>query len=60
MPETCKLVAEIGINHNGDMRIVEDLIREAASAGFDYVKFQTRDLELCIPKHKRNNCKETP
>lgn len=54
------LVAEIGINHNGDMEIVEDLIYEASHAGFDYVKFQKRNLDITVPKEKRNQPKETP
>jgi len=55
-----KLVAEIGINHNGDMKIVKHLIEEAAGAGFDYVKFQTRNVDACVPKERRNEMKSTP
>ncbi len=54
------LVAEIGINHNGDMNIVRSLIEEAANAGFDYVKFQKRDVDSCVPKERRNEMKDTP
>ena len=39
------IVAEIGINHNGDMKICKDLINEAADAGCDAVKFQKRDID---------------
>jgi len=39
------LVAEIGINHNGDMSICKELIDVAADAGCDAVKFQKRDIE---------------
>ena len=38
------IVAEIGINHNGDMSICKDLIDVAADAGCDAVKFQKRDI----------------
>jgi len=38
-------VAEIGINHNGDMSICKELIDVAVDAGFDAVKFQKRDID---------------
>jgi N,N'-diacetyllegionaminate synthase len=38
---TTMIVAEAGVNHNGDMRLARALIDAAASAGADYVKFQT-------------------
>lgn len=40
------VVAEIGINHNGDMSICKKLIEAAANAGCDAVKFQKRDIDL--------------
>ena len=39
------LIAEIGINHNGDINLAKQLIRDAASAGFDAVKFQKRTID---------------
>lgn len=39
------LVAEIGINHNGDLELAKELIDIAARAGFDAVKFQKRSIE---------------
>jgi N-acetylneuraminate synthase len=38
------IVAEIGINHNGDMSICKELIDVAANSGCDAVKFQKRDI----------------
>lgn len=35
------IIAEAGVNHNGDLGLARQLIREAAKAGADYVKFQT-------------------
>lgn len=35
------IIAEAGVNHNGDMELAKRLIEEAKSAGADYVKFQT-------------------
>ena len=42
-------IAEIGINHNGDMEIAR-LIDGAKKAGFDAVKFQKRDIILFTRK----------
>ena len=44
------LIAEIGINHNGDIDIAKQLIDEAVVAGFDAVKFQKRDINLVYSK----------
>ena len=40
------LIAKIGINHNGDIKIAKELINNAVIAGFDAVKFQKRDINL--------------
>lgn len=40
------LIAEIGINHNGDVEIAKQLILEAKQAGFDAVKFQKRTVDI--------------
>lgn len=40
------VIAEIGINHNGDMSICKKLIDSAVNAGCDAVKFQKRDIDL--------------
>ncbi len=58
--EPCYIVAEIGINHNGDMEIVRRLIRAAAEAGCDAVKFQKRTPEVCVPEAQRGLLRETP
>jgi len=42
--EPAYIIAEIGINHNGDLAIARKLIDAAAEAGVDCVKFQMRDL----------------
>lgn len=54
------IVAEIGINHNGDIEIAKKLIDAAALAGCDAVKFQKRTPELCVPPEQRNVMRETP
>src|SRR5437868_9794370 len=43
----CFVIAEAGINHNGDVRIASDLVHAAAEAGADAIKFQTH-----FPEHE--------
>jgi N-acetylneuraminate synthase len=54
------IVAEIGINHNGDMGITKRLIDAACHAGCDAVKFQKRTPELCVSPEQRNVMRDTP
>jgi N-acetylneuraminate synthase len=54
------LIAEIGINHNGDLAIAKKLIDTAVEAGCDAVKFQKRTPELCVPSQQRDVSRETP
>jgi N-acetylneuraminate synthase len=53
------LIAEIGINHNGDMAIAKKLIDEAADAGFDAVKFQKRTIDLVYTKEFLDSARES-
>ncbi len=54
------VIAEIGINHNGDIDIAKALIRAAKHANVDAIKFQKRTPELCVPPEQRNQMRETP
>jgi N-acetylneuraminate synthase len=54
------VIAEIGINHNGDLDLARQMIDAAASAGCDAVKFQKRTPELCVPPDQRDILRETP
>src|ERR1700677_31984 len=54
------VIAEIGLNHNGDIKIAKQLIDAAALAGCDAVKFQKRTPELCVPAEQRDIPRETP
>ena len=54
------IVAEIGINHNGDIEIAEKMIRAAKRAGVDAVKFQKRTPVLCVPPEEQKKMRETP
>ena len=56
----CYVIAEIGINHNGDLGIAKKLVEVAHGAGCNAVKFQKRTPELCVPKEQRNVMRETP
>jgi N-acetylneuraminate synthase len=53
-------VAEIGINHNGNIANAVRLIELSAEAGFDAVKFQKRTPVLCVPDDQRCVMRETP
>ena len=54
------LIAEIGINHNGSLKLAKKLIDLAVKYRFDAVKFQKRDLEICIPEKQKNIIRDTP
>jgi sialic acid synthase SpsE len=54
------VIAEIGLNHNGDVDIAKRLIDIAADAGCDAVKFQKRTPEICVPPEQRLIERETP
>ena len=54
------IIAEIGINHNGDINIAKKLIDIASVAGCDAVKFQKRNPDICVPEHQKSQPKSTP
>ena len=54
------VIAEVGINHNGDLDIAKQMILSAKETGADAVKFQKRTPELCVPEEQRNIMRETP
>ncbi|MEK7640481.1 MAG: N-acetylneuraminate synthase family protein [Patescibacteria group bacterium] len=54
------VIAEIGINHNGELETAKKLIRTAVEAGCDAVKFQKRTPEVCVPKDQWDKMRETP
>lgn len=54
------IIAEIGLNHNGDLQIAKQLIDVAAIFGCDAVKFQKRTPELCVPRDQWNKDRDTP
>ena len=54
------LIAEIGINHNGDLGIAKQLIDAAAAAGFDAVKFQKRTINKVYTQEFLDAPRESP
>lgn len=54
------IIAEIGINHNGDLDIAKQLIDVAADAGADAVKFQKRTVDSVYTKEFLDSPRESP
>ncbi|KAA0281136.1 MAG: N-acetylneuraminate synthase [Chloroflexi bacterium] len=54
------IIAEIGINHNGDLEIAKKIIDAAVHAGADAVKFQKRTPEVSTPPEQQKQMRETP
>jgi N-acetylneuraminate synthase len=54
------IIAEIGINHNGNIEIAKQMINVAVHAGVDAVKFQKRTPEVCTPPEQQKQMRETP
>ena len=54
------ITAEIGINHNGSLKITKKLIDAAKNAGCDAVKFQKRTVEKVYSKDNLDSARESP
>jgi len=54
------IIAEIGINHNGDLDTAKQIIDAAVHAGADAVKFQKRTPEVATPPEQQGQMRETP
>jgi len=54
------IVAELGINHNGDVKIAKQLIDKAVDAGADAVKFQKRTVDIVFSPEEREKSREVP
>lgn len=53
-------IAEIGINHNGDMQIAKKLMDAAFACGWNCVKFQKRTPDIAVPEAQKNVMRDTP
>lgn len=58
--QNTKIIAEIGINHNGNVDNAKRLIDIAIISGCDYAKFQKRTPEICVPEHQKSKLRDTP
>ena len=58
--QPCYIVAEIGINHNGDIDLAKRLISVAVAAGCDAVKFQKRTVEVVYTSEELSKPRENP
>lgn len=54
------IIAEIGINHNGDINLAKELIDKSVNSGCDAVKFQKRTIDLVYTKEELDNYRESP
>jgi sialic acid synthase SpsE len=54
------VIGEIGLNHNGDVRVAKKLVDVAALAGAQAVKFQKRTPAISTPEHMKDVPRETP
>lgn len=54
------MIAEIGLNHNGDLQIAKKLIDASFATNWDCVKFQKRTPDLCVPEHQKTVIRDTP
>lgn len=54
------IIAEIGINHNGDLQIAKKLIDAANACLWNCVKFQKREPDIAVPEAQKNVIRDTP
>jgi N-acetylneuraminate synthase len=55
-----KIIAEIGINHNGSIETCKEMMMLAKVAGCDYAKIQKRNPDVCVPEHQKSKMRMTP
>lgn len=54
------MIAEIGLNHNGDIHVAKKLIDAVFATNWDCAKFQKRTPSICVPEHQKNVMRDTP
>ncbi len=57
---SCFIISEIGINHNGDLKLAKRMIDESILAGVNAVKFQKRDINLVYSKKILSERRDSP
>lgn len=55
-----KIIAEIGINHNGSIDLCKQLMLLAKVSGCDYAKIQKREPDVCVPENQKSKIRDTP
>ena len=60
VPDSVYFIAEIGINHNGDIKLAKQLIDVAVAAGCDAVKFQKRTVDTVYTADELSKFRESP
>ena len=50
-----KIIAELGINHQGKFELAREMIKEASQCGVDYIKGQKRNPRQCLTEEQYNN-----
>ena len=54
------IIGEIGINHNGSIKLAKQLIDLAKESGFNAVKFQKRNPDISTPEIQKDKMRATP
>ena len=54
------LIAEIGINHNGSLKLAKKMIDIAKRNDFSAVKFQKRNPDICVHENQKIQMRKTP
>ena len=54
------VIAEGGINHNGDVSLACELVEMASRSGAHAIKFQKREPDICVPMDVREKVRSTP
>lgn len=60
MPKEVYVIAEVGINHNGDINLAKEMIDVAVSSGCDAVKFQKRTIDVVYSREELDKFRESP
>ena len=55
-----RVIAEIGINHNGDINLAKQLVKASYDAGCSWVKFQKREVEYCYSEEELKSPCDSP
>lgn len=54
------MIAEVGINHNGEIQVAKKLIDAAFACNWHCVKFQKRTPDICVPQNQKGHMRQTP